>query len=135
MKKKNGFTIIETTVAIGILAVGLLAVVQVFPFGTKMTRISRHITVANNIAQGIMDEELDQAYEDMPVGTSAREKVSPNPNDPFYIYEKEITVEYINGDLDYSTTDLGMKKIIVKIYWQEQGQQKQTQLATITTNK
>jgi len=46
----KGFTLIEATVAMAILMVGLWTVIQFFPTGIKIIGDSQNLTVASNLA-------------------------------------------------------------------------------------
>jgi prepilin-type N-terminal cleavage/methylation domain-containing protein len=58
MKNQHGFSIIELLVAITILSFALLALAEMQSLAMKKTSISQKISVANSVAQVVMDDIL-----------------------------------------------------------------------------
>jgi len=128
---KKAFTIIEVLIAIFILEVGILGVSSFFASGFKIIKNARTETIATNLGSGLLDETLANSFDNIPVGTVARQKYSPNLGDPFYNYDKQIDTTYIDEYLNNSVTPTPMKKIVVTIYWTIGNQSKTFQIATI----
>lgn len=126
----KGFTLIETIIAIAILTVGIFSVFQIFPFIFKVTETSNHSTVASNLAQGSIETELNNAYEDIAIG----EKPLTAYEAPYSNYSYQVSIGYINQNLEQAETDQGLKKIVVTVNWNERGKTKQTQLATVVND-
>ena len=117
--KKNGFSIIEGTVAIVILIIGLLAVIQLFPFALRIIGDSQNLTTASNIALAKIEEISSMGYDNINTGTiETKQRVSSDPNIYLYNYQRQTTVEYVDSDFDSSPTDVGFKKITVTVFWQ-----------------
>jgi len=55
---EKGFTLIELLVALTLMAIGILAVVQMQIVAIKSNSIAQKLTVATNIAQEVMDDIL-----------------------------------------------------------------------------
>jgi len=54
-ESQRGFTLIEVIVAASILAVGLLSIVQVFPYGIQVSRRAEDVTQASLLAQSMFE--------------------------------------------------------------------------------
>lgn len=134
MKKKNlkfGFTMVEIVVAIAILAIGVVGVSYFFARSTQVTRTASNTSVAANLGQGVIDEELVKSYNELNVATGTKTRFSNDTSSPFYNFQKQINVSLIDQDLNGSAADVGLKKIDVFIFWTEGGSEKQLELATI----
>lgn len=131
MKTRKAFTIIEVLVAIFILEIGILGVASFFTSGFKITRIAREETMASNLAAGLLDEEVSNSFDNIPVGAGTRTKYSTDTSSPFYNYEKKIDIAYIDADLNESASATEMKKIVATIYWTSGGSEKSFQTASI----
>lgn len=55
LSKSGGFTLIEVLVALTLMAIGILAVVQMQLVALKANTIAQRLTVATNITQEVMD--------------------------------------------------------------------------------
>jgi type II secretory pathway pseudopilin PulG len=132
----SGFTLVEAVVAISILIIGILAIMQLFPQGMRVGRISKQMSVANNLAQAKMEEELAKHYDDIGVGIiEPKAKVDSNPSSQFYIYERQTEVDLVDADLNDSSQNIGLKKITVSIWWQEKEQEKNITLQRLLTKR
>ncbi|MBI3290876.1 hypothetical protein HYZ76_01180 [Candidatus Falkowbacteria bacterium] len=113
-----GFTLVESTIAIFILLVGLLAVMQFFPLGIRMIGDSQDLTIATNIALSKIEELVSTRYEDLGVGTiEAKQRVSSDPSSYLYDYQRQTAVELVDSDFNTSVSDEGLKKITVTVFW------------------
>lgn len=117
-KKIPGFTLIEVMIALLVLGIGVFSVVQLYPMSLKIGNASKNLTLATNLAQAKVEEVISLQYDNIPLGTiEPRQRVSGDPADPFYNFERETIVIYVNGDLQESLEDLGLKKITTTMYW------------------
>lgn len=62
LNKEKGFTIIEVLIAIFILSIGILAVVSMFTTSMKANQLGRNVTVANRLAQNLMEQVKTQTF-------------------------------------------------------------------------
>ena len=118
----SGFTLVEALLAIAILVIGVLGVIQLFPAGLNSTKMSKEETIATHLTQAKLEEYQAASYDS--VASENRARVSSDPNDQNYKYERQSIVTYINGDLTQSESDIGLKKVIVSVFWQESGTEK-----------
>lgn len=128
---KKAFTIIEVIVALTVFTVGILGVEAYFATASRLTSAASHMSTASNLAQGIIDTELAYSYDELIPGTSTKDQF----NTPFNNYRKQITISLIDGNLNPSVTDVGLKKIVVNVYYQQGGAEKNVQMATIQTKR
>jgi len=117
---KGGFTLIEVLVSIFILTVGIMAVLQAFPLGTKILGSSKRTTVAGQLGQAKIEELISQSYEKISFGTI---EVKHILDSPFSSYQRETEIVCVDPDLDFSEVidcnpDPGMKKIEVTVFWE-----------------
>lgn len=50
IREKHGFSPVEVLIAMGILAIGIIAVVRLFPSGLAFTRVAQEKTIASELA-------------------------------------------------------------------------------------
>lgn len=134
LKKKNrrkAFTLVEILLAIFVLEVGLLGVAGFYAYSLNITKMARNDTTASSLAAGLLDEQLENSYDNLAVGAGTKTNYITDVNDPFYSWQKKIDIAYIDSNLQESATDTNMKKITVTVYWQFNGQEKSFQIATI----
>jgi len=113
-----GISILEAILAIAVLAMAILGIIQIFPLALKMSRIAEQTTVAANLAQAQAETIHSLNYSEISTGAiEARHRLASDPANPFYKYERQTVVDYVDGDLNNSATDLGLKKISITVYW------------------
>lgn len=132
---RKAFTIIELLVAIGIFGLAAIGIGGYFAYSGKIIRSARTTTIASNLAEGVLEEQLNFPYGELAVGTSAKTRIAETQTDPFYNYQKQVTVSLIDSDLANSATDVGLKKIQVAIYYTEGTSEKNVQLATVKSER
>jgi prepilin-type N-terminal cleavage/methylation domain-containing protein len=80
MKNHNGFSIIELLVAITILSVALMALVGMQSIAIKHTSISHKISVAESLAQEVIDDVLAYDISDPRINSSQTFNYVFDPN-------------------------------------------------------
>ena len=116
--KNKGISEIEAVLAVAILSIGILSAVTLFPLALKISKNAEEETVAANLAQAKIEEIFSLGYENTPTGTiETRHRLATDPANPFYSYERQTVSQFVDGDLNNSATDLGLKKIVVTIFW------------------
>lgn len=114
-----GISLLEAIIAIAVLALAILSITQVFPLVLKMSRIAEQTTIAANLAQAQAEYLHYLSYDGITAGVfEARHRLATDPANPFYQYERQTVVNYVDGNLANSATDTGLKKISITIYWQ-----------------
>lgn len=119
--------------AIFILEIGLLGIAGFFSYSLGVTKLARQETTAANLASGILDEELAKSYDQL--ANVNKTNYSPDLSSPFYQYQKQVDITCLNVNLEEPSCDsnMHMKKILVTIYWQYNGAEKNYKIATIKT--
>lgn len=130
-KLKRGFTLIEVVVATGVLLIGVLGVGAFFATSSTISRHASYTSIASNLAQGFIDEEISKSYDELDPVTGSKDPLL----DPFSNYHKQVNVSLIDSNLVASGTDIGLKKIDVFIFWQEGGSEKSIQISSVKTNR
>ena len=131
MKKRLTFTLIEVLLAVFILEIGVLAIATFYSYGFTIIKTARNETTASNLVSALLDSELSKNYDNIGVGLGVKQNYTNDPLSPFYPWQKQVDVAYIDINLNKSTTDPNMKKITATIYWQDKGVEKSLQTASI----
>ena len=116
---KQGFTLIEALISIFILTVGIIAVLQAFPLGTKILGSSKMTTIASQLGQAKIEELISQSYGEISFGIIETKHVLDSP---FSSYQRKTEIICVDPDLDFSEVincdpDPGIKKIEVTVFW------------------
>lgn len=130
---KKGFTLPEAIIAAAVLAIAVVAMMQVFPAGIRTTATSRKRTVATNLAQAAIEQNISQPYND--IISVIKHRVSENPSSNYYDYYQQINVVYVDANLAVSGVDTGLKKVTATIYWPEGDSEKTVVIPTLISNK
>lgn len=133
MKIKKAFTLVEILLAVFILEIGLLGVAGFYAKSLNISRSARNETTAANLAAGLLDEQSANNYSNLAVGEGTKTAYSTEINNPFSNFSKKVDIAYINTSLvaSYAEPDTNMKKITATVYWQENGAERNFQMATI----
>jgi len=116
---KQGFTLIEATIAIAVLVVGIWSIMNFFPFGVRIIGDAQHTTTATSIALSQIEVIQAQDYDTVSTGTiETKEAISSDPASYLHGYQRETIVELIDSNFDVTETDVGLKRITVIVYWQ-----------------
>jgi len=122
MHSAKGITLIEIIITIFILTVGLVAILQMFPIGTHLAKSGEMATIATQLGQGKIENELSKAYNNIVIGTTTEDYGEIANFEAF----KRITIINCVRASDISVVDCEydptndpdpMKKIEVIIYW------------------
>ena len=113
-----GFSLIEATVALGILSAIVGAILGAFPTAYRTVGSSRTTTVAATLIQAKLEALRQVAYADLTVGAyEGPQRVDASPDDPFYGYTRSVTVTAVDDNLNQSASDTGLKKVTVTVAW------------------
>ncbi|MCD6232917.1 hypothetical protein J7J81_00830 [bacterium] len=109
----NGFTLLETMIAILVLIMGILVVLQLYPLGLGIEMANQMENQAIFLCQEKIEETDAKAYNDIVIGSVVED---PLPS-PFERFKRETKINYVDSDLEASTSDTGLKKIEVIVSW------------------
>ena len=60
--RREGFTLLEVMIALSVLAVGLLATINLIAISVKSGRVGKDTTIANNIAKQLLEDMKNTGY-------------------------------------------------------------------------
>lgn len=130
-KQESGFTLIETLIALAVFTIAVVYLVTVFPFGINSASSAQHKTVATNLAQAKIEEIISSAYAAASLGQVLESSL--NSIDPdFSQYSRLTSVSYVDGNLQATGQDLGLKKVQVTVSWKDHLAQASSSLSLFT---
>lgn len=110
VKAKKAFTLIEITIALLILAIGLVGILSLFPIGFDASGKAAHITEAALLAQAIIEDTKRVGY---PMCLALNGQNGLYPNHPGYEYK----ITTFDG-LGVPPTLVGEAgEVVVHVYW------------------
>ena len=130
-KRLKSFTLIEVLVAASILTVGLVSVAGTFSVGIKYSSNTKQEAMAAGIMQETMESALSAGYGGIDAGIGSRVRFSENSSSPFYNFETQTDVSYVDGNLNDVAVDSGLKKIKVSVFWNNSGTEKKEEAVTL----
>jgi len=114
IRYKSGFTLIEILLTIAFLFTSLLAVLQVFPTAFGLERINQMRSQAVLLAQAKIEAINSQGYQTVAVGEVFESALAS----PFELFSRRTKITYVDGNLQTSASDVGLKKIEITVAWQ-----------------
>jgi len=118
LKNKDGLSLIETIVALSVLTVAFIGLVQAFPFGLSINKDAENVTIASYLVQEEIEELLLLGYGGIGTGTiEIKHRLSDDTSNYLYHFQRETIINYVDGNLDNSIVDLGIKKISVTVFY------------------
>ena len=104
--------------AVVVLMIGVLAAANIFPAALKISRSAEQETVAANLAQAEIEDVFSLGYDNIAAGAiEAKHRLSADEANPFYNFQRQTDVYFVDGNLSQSASDAGLKKITVTVYW------------------
>ncbi|NQV04606.1 MAG: prepilin-type N-terminal cleavage/methylation domain-containing protein [Candidatus Omnitrophica bacterium] len=123
---RRGFSLLELIIAVGVLAIGLVGVLQIFPVGLRASKRAGTITRAAFLAQNKM-EEVKMAGFDAIIELPPRIPLSGSESD----FEWEIFIEEVELDGLESRDDT--RKVVITVTWTERGRRRSKDFITYVT--
>lgn len=122
---KRGFTLVELTVSIVILALMIFGIAQLFSRGAEIGRRAEKLTVATNLAQAQIERLTAEGYDDLTAGL-----YEPR-NNVFETYDRQTEIDYIDPDtMTVGIDDLGLKRVTITVFYPTIRGEKNFTLAT-----
>ena len=122
MRNDKGFSLLEVIVALLIMAGGFLAVVNLFSGSVRSVGLSSQYLTAVTLAISKMNElEIENFIVD---DKSGRFKNERN-------YRWELDIEPYDSSLNDENLRIQMKKILLKIFWNDNGKPRKLEFATL----
>ncbi|MBU1062475.1 MAG: prepilin-type N-terminal cleavage/methylation domain-containing protein [Candidatus Omnitrophica bacterium] len=126
MSKRNGFSLLELIIAIGVLSIGLVGVLQIFPIGLRASYRSGMLTKATFLAQNKM-EELNMA--DFEAIAELPSKIPLSGTEGNFDWEIFIDEVILDGLQDSDN----IKKVTINIKWLERNRTRSKDFVTYIT--
>ncbi len=119
--------------AIGVITIGLVAVLQVFPAGFSMEKYSQLETQAVLASQEKLEALLAESFSALAVGTIVENSLAF----PYERFSRTTKVSFIDANLNESANPTALKKIEVTVSWKSplKIETKQTKLMTLVAEK
>ena len=133
--KKTGFTLIELSIAIFLLTMGVLAVLTIFPMGSKVEKSTQVLAVAIQLEQGKMEEVLSQSYGAILVGSTTEDYGTISGFTP---YKRVTEIGYYDPvNATITDSDSGIKMIEVTVFWESSlgAPEQNTKIISLTTKR
>ena len=132
----TGFTLIELLVAIFVLTVGIVWILQAFPFGTGLQKASEMQTTAIELCQAKMEEIISHSYDELSLGT-VEEGYGFDPTSPAFKRKTEVSYFDPQNPSTPPLQDLGIKKIETFVFWRSpfSVSEKEVKLATLIAKR
>ena len=114
----GGFSLVEVIVAMSILMIAFIGLVQSFPLGNSVNDSAQKKTSASYLAQEKIENLYSIGYDNIATGTiEAKHRLSSDKSDFLYKYQRETEVNYMDENLNVSSSDTGLKRITTRIYF------------------
>lgn len=122
LRSDKGFSLLEVIVALLIMAGGFLAVVNLFSGSVRSVGLSSQYLTAVTLANSKMNElEIENFIVD---DKSGRFKNEGN-------YRWELDIEPYDSSLNDENLRIQLKKILLKIFWNDNGKPRKLEFATL----
>lgn len=126
IKKNNNksFTIIESLLAIFILIIGFVSVSQLFPLALRTEKSAEMSTRATELAKSKIEELISKSYDEVKCQASNPPcEQTENPSAEDSAFRRKVSIIYIDPQNNFQepdppSTDTGIKKIEVTMFWQ-----------------
>ena len=113
----SGFSLIEIMVAILIIGTTFIGLLQAFPYAMKINKTAENQTIASYLAQEKLEELNQLDYDDIATTTIEVKHRLGATNTPLYTFQRETSATYVDGNIQDSAIDLGLKKITTTVYY------------------
>ena len=114
----KGFSLLEMIVALAIIFVAFLGLMQSFPFSLTINKTAENMSKATFLAQARIEQLRSLNYSDINISViETKHRLGDTSNDYLYFFQRETTVDYVDGDLADSITNQGIKKISINVYY------------------
>lgn len=118
----KGITLIETVIAVSILALGIVGVLQAFPLGAHLAKTAQMSTVATELGQAKIEDEISKSYNDVSINETVE---NYNSISDFAAYKRVTQIDcvrasdlvVVNCNYDLLNDPSPMKKVGVTVYW------------------
>ncbi|MDD5260108.1 MAG: prepilin-type N-terminal cleavage/methylation domain-containing protein [bacterium] len=143
-RQQAGFTLLEISIAIIILGYAMLIIAKLFGGVTMSAKANEFGTLASNFARAKMEDLINRDYDSLPEGTWtpdvwAFDVSSALAQKGVLNFTRYIKVSWQKKQapgsliLTTSESDQGLKKIEIKVIWNERGKQQELIYTSLVT--
>lgn len=128
MHKNKGFSLLELIIAVGILAIGLVGVLQIFPVGLRASHQAGMLTKAGFLGKNKLEEIKMEGF-DVIAERPPRIPLSGKEGD----FDWKIDIEEV--DLDGVKSSDNIRKVTLTVSWIERDRTKSKDFVTYVTRQ
>jgi hypothetical protein len=111
-------SLLEVMVSFSILILVFVTLTQAFPLALTIIKTAENATKASYLAQAKLEELNSLGYGNIGIGTvEAKHRLSSDQANYLYYFQREAIINYVDGNLQASALDTGLKKITVTVYY------------------
>ncbi len=115
---QTGLSLLEVMVSFGILVLAFITIIQVYPVSLSINKSAENATKAAYVAQAKIEELNSLGYDNISAGAiEAKHRLADDTANYLYYFQRQTVVSYVDGNLQASGSDLGLKKITVTVYY------------------
>ncbi len=131
LRNEKGFTLLEIIASLAILATGILALVQMVSGSLKQgVQADRYLTGVYLAQSKLSQLELENFNAELS-GLFQKNQKGTFENQEGYYWQSQI-LPY-ESSLDNNESRIQVQKIILRVYWNDKGQEKEVRLVTLKT--
>jgi len=128
-----GMSLLEIMVSFSILVLVFIALARTFPLALSINKTAENATKASYLAQAKLEELNSLGYNNIPIGTiEAKHRLSDDTASYLYYFQRQATAEYVDGNLQTSISETGLKKIAVTVYYANALSKTEKSFSTVT---
>lgn len=130
---ETGLSLLEIMVSFTILVLVFIALMQSFPLALTINKTAENATKASYLAQAKLEELNSLGYSNIAVGAvEAKHRLSETAADYLYYFQRQTNISYVDGNLQTSAADTGLKKITVTVFYTNALSKTEKSYTTIT---
>ena len=119
-KKNAGFTLLEIMITIAIVGIALVAIMRALAMSVDVCNKSRNISISTLLAKGKMAEIESRGFPDA-------EEISGDFGEEYPGFKWERSISKIGME--------GLRKVVVRVLWQEGESEENVELVTLVSNR
>jgi prepilin-type N-terminal cleavage/methylation domain-containing protein len=140
--KQAGFTLLEICIAIMILGYAMIIVARLFSSVTMSAKASELETLASNFARAKMEDLINRDYDSLPEGAWTPDVWTVDvsqalANKGILSFTRQVKISYmktVGGVLTLSATDEGLKRVEIKVAWNERGKVREVDYTSLVAS-
>lgn len=140
--KQAGFTLLEICIAIMILGYAMIIVARLFGSVTMSAKASEFETLASNFARAKMEDLINRDYDSLPEGAWIPDVWTVDvsqalANKGILSFTRQVKISYmktVGGVLTLSATDEGLKRVEIKVAWNERGKLREVDYTSLVAS-